>query len=308
MSQLGRLVGINSREQPIYEPSKQTVASYSELKPFIETELKKNDIQNDTFRDLEKGYVAVVCIDENILLIKENIILNSQLMSVLAGARPADNLREVIYIANTNATFENMKTVCLWLDQHITFSDLDYPDDIRKQYDLNFLNGKNYLEVMQLMHLSIFLELHPYDWHRTQQTNQLEQLASEGKTKEDYEQEPVFLHEICANVLGDMMASCKTPTELQTMFSKLIGDQALTAQDKYDIVVNDAWIHGDDGVRFLLNKLRQTDGQIPEWNTSNPDRIQLLTELGLDPDAKINPVRLKGENNTGIEVGANWWG
>jgi len=308
MSQLGRLVGINSRGQPIYEPSKQTVASFDGLQPFRHTGLKKSDIQNDTFPNFEPGYVAVVCKDENIFLIRENIILNSQLMSVLAGARPADNLREVIYIANKNATLKNMKTVCLWLDQHITFSDLNYPDDTRKQYDLNFLNGKNYLEVMQLMHLSIFLELHPYDWHKTQQTNQLEQLASEGKTKEDYELEPVFLHEICANVLGNMMASCKTPTELQTMFPEIIGDQALTAQDKYDIIVNDAWIHGDNGVEFLLNKLRQTDRQIPKWNSINQDRIQLLTELGLDSNAEINPVRLEGENDTGIEVGAKWWG
>jgi hypothetical protein len=34
----------------------------------------------------------------------------------------------------------------------------------------------------------------------------------------------------------------------------------------------------------------------------------MLEELGLAPDAVINPVRLEGENDTGIEVGANWWG
>ncbi len=308
MSQLGRLIGINSKEQQFYEISKQTVDSYSELEPFIETEIKKSNIENDTFPNLKLGYVAVVCIDENILLIRENIIQNSQLMSFLASARSVENLGEVIYMPNKNATLKNMKTVCQWLYQHIDFSNLNHHDNQRKQYDLNFLNGKNYLEVMQLMHLSIFLELHPYDWHRTQQTNQLAQLNSEGKTKEDYELEPQYLHEICANVLGDMMASCKTPTELQTMFPQLIGDQALTTEDKYDIIANNAWIHGDNGVRFLLNKLRRTDNKIPEWNYRNQDRIQLLEELGLASGAEINPVRLEGENNTGIKVGDNWWG
>lgn len=313
MSQLGRLIGINKEGKPIYETSKQTVASFIELPPFIEIKLKQSDIFDYTFPNLEPGYVAVVCKDENIhliniLLIREDIIQKSNLMAFLASARPADNLGELIYMANKNATLKNMKTVCQWLDQHIDFSNLNHPDNKRKQYDLNFLNGKDYLEVMQLMHLSLFLELYSTDWHVYNRKKELEQLASEGKTIEPHEQEPVFLHEICANVLGDMMASCKTPIELQRMFPQLIGDQALTTEDKYDIIANDLWIHGDNGVKFLLNKLRQTDKQIPEWNSSNTDRIEILKEFGLESESVINPVSLEGENDTGIEVGDNWWG
>lgn len=310
MSLFGRQFGslLNEKGEPIYETSKQTVNSYSGLAPFIETRIKKSDIQEDTFPNLKEGYVAVVCADENIIQIREDIIENSQLMSFFASARPADNLKEVITLIGNYATLENMKTVCQWVSQHIEFSNLNHPDNDRKQYDLNFLNGKKYLEVFQLMHLSVYLNLHGTDWHSNKLKKQVEQLASEGKKKEDYELEPVYLHEICANVLGDMMASCKTPTELQRMFPELIGDQKLTPLDKYKIIVDDVWIHGDNGVEFLLDKLRQTDKQIPEWNTSNEDRIRILEQLGLASDAKINPINLSGENNTGIEVGTNWWG
>ena len=228
-------------------------------------------------------------------------------MAFLASARPADNLGELIYMANKNATLKNMKTVCQWLNQHIDFSNLNHPDNQRKQYDLNFLNGKDYLEVMQLMHLSVYLNLHPLDWHVNYARN--ESMKPDHDKKPLHEQFPGYFHEICANILGDMMASCKTPIELQRMFPKLIGDQALTTQDKYNIIVNDAWIHGDDGVKFLLKKLKEKSGeQIKEWNIHNSDRINMLEELGLAPDAVINPVRLEGENDTGIEVGANWWG
>lgn len=309
MSQLGRLIGINKEGKPIYETSKQTVASFIELPPFIEIKLKQSDIDDYTFPNLEPGYVAVVCKDENILPIREDIIQKSNLMAFFASARPADNLGELIYMVNKNATLKNMKTVCQWLNQHIDFSNLNHPDNQRKQYDLNFLNGKDYLEVMQLMHLSLFLELYSTDWHVDNRKKELEQLASEGKTIEPHEQEPVFLHEFCANVLGDMMESCKTPTELQTMFPQLIGDQALTTEDKYNIIANDLLIHGDAGVEFLLNKLRKQSGkQIPEWNSSNTDRIEILKEFGLESESVINPVRLEGENDTRIEVGTNWWG
>jgi hypothetical protein len=301
MSEIGSL--------KVYEPLKQTVDSFLGLAPFIETRLQVKDILNDTYPNLQPGYVAVACKDKYILLIREDIINQSQLMNFLAGARPHDDLGEVIFIANDYGTLENMKTVCLWLDQHINFSNLNHPDNERKQYDINFLNSKNYLEVTQLMHLSIFLELHSLDWHTTQRENQLVQLNSEGKTKEDHELEPQYLHEICANVLGDMMASCKTPIELQRMFPELIRDQSLTTQDKYNIIVNDAWIHGDQGVKFLLNKLKEQSGQqIKEWNVDNSDRKEILKELGLAPDAVINPVRLEGKNDTGIEVGTYWWG
>jgi hypothetical protein len=293
----------------VYEPLKQTVDSFFELAPFFEARLKVKDIKDYTYPNLPPGYVAVACKDEYILIIREDIIHQSQTMKFLAGARPSDNLGELIFIVNEYATLENMKTVCQWLSKHIDFSNLNIPDIERKQYDINFLNSKNYLEVMQLMHLSIFLELHSLDWHTTQRENQLVQLNSEGKTKEDHELEPKYLPEICANILGDMMASCKTPIELQRMFPELIRDQSLTTQDKYNIIVNDAWIHGDQGVKFLLNKLKEQSGQqIKEWNVNNSDRKEILKELGLAPDAVINPVRLEGKNDTGIEIGANWWG
>lgn len=308
MSQFGRLIGINKEGKPIYETSKQTVASFIGLPPFIE-KLKKSDIVDDTFPDLEPGYVAVVCYDKNILLIREDIIQKSSVMNFFAGARPADNLGELIYMVDENATLKNMKTVCQWLNQHIDFHYNNDPDNQRKQYDLNFLNGKDYLEVMQLMGLSLFLELFSTDWHENQRIKQLDALASEGKTIEPHEQEPVFLHEFCANVLGDMMASCKTPLDLQSKFPHLIGDQVLKPENKYDIIVNDAWIHGDDGVNFLLNKLRQQSGEpIPNWNENNEDRIRILQELGLAPDAKIETIKIEGPNDTGIKENANWWG
>jgi hypothetical protein len=290
----------------VFEPPKQTVETYSESVPFIETGLKPSDLKNFTFPDLEPGYVAVVCSDEKILLLQENIVQQCDETAFLASARPANNLGETIYMVNENATLKNMKTICQWLNQHIIFENMNYPDDQRKQYDQNFFNGKNYKEVMQLMHLSIFLRTHPFNWHEDQQKKKL---ALEGIRKADHELEPIYLHEFCANVLGDMMASCKTPLELQSMFPDLIGDQALTAEDKYDIIVNDAWIHGDDGVNFLLNKLRQQSGEpIQNWNENNEDRIRILQELGLAPDAKIETIKIQGPNDTGNEVNANWWG
>jgi hypothetical protein len=69
------------------------------------------------------------------------------------------------------------------------------------------------------------------------------------------------------------------------MFPKLIRDQPFTTQDKYNIIVNDDWIHGDDSVKLFLNK-KESDEKIPEWNPSNPDRIEILKELRLESGGK----------------------
>jgi hypothetical protein len=304
-----------------YTPE-QTVHSYNELDPFVETNLKLNQlkknlyedhtVQNYTLQDLKPGYVAFACsnpIEENrdILLIREDVVSNSQLMSLLAFARPVFDLGEVVFLQNSNATLQNMKTICEWIACHLDFESLGNPDQQRLDFDNSFFKRHDYKEVMQLMHLSIFLELHPLVWHVDY--TRRESMKPDYDKKPIHEKFPEYAHEICANVLGDMMASCNTPIELQSMFPELIGDQSLTTQDKYNIIVNDAWIHGDHGVNFLLNKLKEKSGdQIQEWNIHNSDRNNMLEELGLAPDAVINPVRLKGENDTGIEEGANWWG
>jgi hypothetical protein len=302
----------------VKEPKKLNLQTYSELPPYIKTDLKwdqlkKNSYGNQTFLNLNIGYVAFACMqnksdnNSDILQIREDIVAASQTMSFLASARPYTDLGEVVVLIDPSVTLQNMKTICEWIAMHLDFESLGNPDQQRLDFDNTFFKRRNYEEIMQLMHLSVYLNLHPLDWHVNYARN--ESMKPDHDKKPLHEQFPGYFHEICANILGDMMASCKTPIELQRMFPKLIGDQALTTQDKYNIIVNDAWIHGDDGVKFLLKKLKEKSGeQIKEWNIHNSDRINMLEELGLAPDAVINPVRLEGENDTGIEVGANWWG
>ena len=284
--------------------------------PFIETGLKlsqmrKNLEDNDSLLDqLQSGYIGYVCWDDDhnnrdVLQIRDDIVSQSQLLSFLGSARSSEDQGELVFLQNKSATIQNVITICRWIDRHIYFQAVQTSDEQRLEFDKSFFKRYNYKEVQDLMMCGIFLELHPTDWH----TYYDQKIVNGEIPNMKNEEFGVTIPQICADILGDMMASCNTPIELQTMFPDLIGDHALTAQNKYDIIVNDAWIHGDDGVEFLLNKLRQQSGEpIPDWYNNNQDRIKMLDELGLAPDAKIEPIKIEGNNDTGIEVGANWWG
>jgi hypothetical protein len=284
--------------------------------PFIETGLKLYQISNNfegnksLLDQLQQGYVGVACWDKNennfdVLQIHEDVINQSQLLNFLASARNPEDLGELIFLQNESATIQNVITICRWIDRHIYFQAVQTPDKQRHEFDKSFFKSTDYKEVQNLMMCGIFLELHDTDWH----VDYSKRIANDEIPNMVIDNFGDSVPKICADILGDMMASCNTPIDLQKMFPDLIGDHALTAQNKYDIIVNDAWIHGDDGVEFLLNKLRQQSGEsVLDWNRHNPDRIKMLDELGLKPDAKIEPIKIEGRNDTGIEVGANWWG
>ena len=289
----------------------------NDLHSFILTRLKFNElsfnsnIKKYVFNNISNGYVAFACSDPNennrdILLIREDVVLRSNLMSSLVSARSPYDLGEVLFLKNPNANLKNMITYCNWIDQHIQYNNLNSEDKLRDNFDKTFFLNRDYKELMQLMNLGVFLELHPNDWHVKKQK---EQIKLTDKELDENEEIPVLPQEICASILGDMMASCDTPIQLQKMFPDLIGDEVLTTKDKYNIIVNDAWIHGDNGVQVLLNNLQMNSKEkIPVWNANNEDRIRILKEFGLEPDAKIETIKIEGQNDTGIKAGANWWG
>jgi hypothetical protein len=302
-------------EQNIELVPHQTVDSYFGLPPFVKTSYNikqlmfKNGNNDESFYDLRPGYVAVA-VDRpeqyqnaRILQIREDIINQSQTLNFLASARPVGNLGELVHLVSKSCTQENVITICQWLDQHLIFQEKQAPDNKRVEFDKSFLRSVNYQELSGLIECANFLELHPTDWH----VDYAKKQAADNIPKD--KRHPEIFGEICADLLGDMMASCNTPIELQSMFSDLIGNHTLTAEDKYYIIVNDAWIHGDAGVLSLLSNLkRESGGQLfPKWDKYNPDRIRILEEVGLAPDAILLPIKIEGVNNTGIPVGVNWW-
>jgi hypothetical protein len=81
-----------------------------------------DDTHAETDQDVcRDGYVRVVC-NGGILQIREDVVNQSQCMSLLASARPADNLSKCIHMANELATPENVKVICDWIAKHIEFA------------------------------------------------------------------------------------------------------------------------------------------------------------------------------------------
>ena len=381
----------------------RTIDSYVNSKPFIDEGVVKF---YDNSNIVKPGYVRFVCSDEwrhnpqkyndaiaqSILQIREDIILTSNLMSFMASSRSIEDLSEWVWLANHNATKENMITYCLWVDQHIQFEARQAPDAERVKFDqlflkLNYyggehygetgdesmldsrkdwlrwrqdnldnqdskLNGsktpsyqrlsqpeipyhRDYDEVSQLMNLGAFLEEHPTNWHSEYAKKKYAELVATGANIDElpeHEKPFEFFSQICADILGQMIASCETPIELQQRFPTLVGAKALNANDKYYVLANDSWLNGDDHVSKVVKLLQQQQKQeiasarqsrmseedilkqygdpIPDWNSSNKQRQEMLTSLGLELHTKINPVPIDQQSADirGLEVGAHWWG
>lgn len=391
----------------------QTIDSYLHIEPFIDEGVVEF---YDNSNIVQPGYVRFVCSDEwrhnpqkdnatssqSILQIREDIVATSNLLSFMASSRDITNLSEWVWLANHNATKENMKTFCLWVDQHIQFEERQAPDTERVKFDQLFiklnnagvkhygetrdesmldsrkdwlrwrqddldnqdskLNGsktpshqrssppeipyhRDYDEVSQLMNLGVFLEQLPYKWHSEYAQKKYAELRATGVNTDElpeHEKPFEFFKEICADVLGQMIASCETPIELQQRFPTLVGARALNANDKYYVLANDSWLHGDDHVSKVVKLLQEQQKQekasarqsrmneedilkqygkdIPEWNSSNQQRQEMLPLLGFDrtqPNAaelelqfKIKPVPIDPQSADirGLELGAHWWG
>ena len=73
-----------------------------------------------------------------ILLIREDVVLRSNLMSSLASARSPYDLGEVVFLKNPNANLKNMITYCNWIDQHIQYNNLNSEDKLRDNFDKTF--------------------------------------------------------------------------------------------------------------------------------------------------------------------------
>jgi len=382
----------------------RTIASYVNSEPFIDEGVV---VFYDNSNIVQPGYVRFVCSDQwkdrgypssgqegaqSILQIREDIVLTSNLMNVIAVSRSIEDLSEWCWFANHNATKENIITYCIWIDQHIQFEARQAPDAERVKFDqlflkLNYAGGehyeetrdesmldsrkdwlrwrqdnpdnqdskldgsktsshqrssplemsyhRNYDEVSQLMNLGAFLEQLPYKWHSEYAQKKYAELRAKGVNTDElpeHEKPFEFFKEICADVLGQMIASCETPIELQQRFPTLVGARALNANDKYYVLANDSWLHGDRHVSTVVKMLQEQQKReiasarqtrmneediliqygepIPDWNSSNKKRQEMLTLLGLESHSEIKPVPIDPQSADiqGFEVGVHWWG
>ena len=97
-----------------------------------------------------QNYVRVVCKNEiDCLQIHNDIISKSRTMTSLAGARPADNLSECIYIISDYGTLENMKIICVWFYKHFEYEFNNSSDDDRENFDkYYFLLNKQFVKLL----------------------------------------------------------------------------------------------------------------------------------------------------------------
>jgi hypothetical protein len=122
--------------------------------PFPEEVVQSGDYTYDQV--LCEDYVRVFCKDEKIIQVRQDIILSSQLLDVLQGARNPLNLAECIYLANDLATSERIKIILDWLDRNLDFETRGESDHIREEYDqyyflLNKKGKKRYNQLKQTL-------------------------------------------------------------------------------------------------------------------------------------------------------------
>jgi hypothetical protein len=201
---------------------------------------------------------------------------------------------------------------------------------------------RTYEEIQHIMFVANFLELHPTDWHRTFAISENERLASlpPGPFQE-YGLDPAdkfaeTVMELCCHHLGDMILGCESPVDMQHRFPTLIGAKALTAKDRYDIVVADLWIHGDEHLKSIVPELQaqqreefaqaQAAGMsqadidqkfgkpIADWTIeSTQEERAFMKEVPNqedNPQLIVPPIKITDaqQADPGFEINHHWWG
>lgn len=366
------------------------------------------DIYDEHAQDVcEQGYVRVMCYDGICLQIHNNIIEQSQLMTVLTLARTPTNPSECIHLTIPQANSENIIIICNWLNKHIIFdndptilytetldstsdtiikvkhytqaqnkdrlefdsiyfllnttgnndyesasSDIErleildplkdwlrwrQPNNINDvdktqiflkthpNQDLTFADKasktskdlrrhRTYVEIKDIMIAASFLELHPTNWHTAyaqKEFNHDEQEQDQDQDQEtssqDFDDQEHYEHnedfdpvnkftknpvEICCYHLSDMINSCSSPIELQLRFPELIGPNVLTVNEKAEIIKEDLWIHGDNLVKEMIDKLCKEDDNIPAWTleTTLTEREFMSNVIGFRN--KYQPIKV----------------
>jgi hypothetical protein len=201
---------------------------------------------------------------------------------------------------------------------------------------------RDYQELQHIMFVANFLELHPTPWHTAFGIKENERIAAAPPGPfQEYGLDPAdkfaeTAMELICHHLGDMILGCESPVDMQHRFPTLIGAKALTAKDRYDIVVADLWIHGDDFVASVVSELQAKQAEefqhakdeglsdeqieakfgkpIAAWTieTTQDERAFMADVPGQEanPTRKVPAIKVNDAQaaDPGFEIGAHWWG